>query len=92
MIIADGFVGIAGTIQDYKEYEDGTHEFTLKVSDLTGRIIFWIGILAIPLLFSLKTKVRYTWINLPLYLAAWYICSWIFGESVKHQSMQAFQP
>ncbi len=85
MVVADGFIGIAGTIHDYKEFEDGHHEFTLKVSDPTGRIIFWIGILVIPMLFSLKTKVRYTWINLPLYLTAWYLCSWIFGESVKHQ-------
>jgi len=85
MVIADGFIGIAGTIHDYKEFEDGTHEFTLKVSDPTGRIIFWIGLLAVPVLFSLKTKVKYTWINLPLYMAAWYICYFIFGESVKHQ-------
>ncbi len=85
MVIADGFVGIAGTIHDYKELADGTHEFMLKVSDPTGRIIFRIGLLVIPVLFSLKTKVRYTWVNLPLYLVAWYICFWIFGESVKHQ-------
>lgn len=85
MVIADGFVGIEGTIHDYKEFADGHHEFALKVSDPTGRIIFWIGLLAIPVLFSRKTKVKYTWVNLPLYLAAWYLCSWIFGESVKHR-------
>lgn len=85
MVIADGFVGIAGTIHDYKELADGTHEFMLKVSDPTGRIIFWGGLLAIPLLFSVKTKVRYTWVNLPLYFVAWYICFLIFGESVKHR-------
>lgn len=85
MVIADGFIGIEGTIHDYIEYADGHHEFALKVSDPTGRIIFWVGILGIPVLFSRKTKVRYTWVNLPLYLAAWYICSWVFGESVKHR-------
>jgi len=85
MVIADGFVGIAGTIHDYKEFADGTHEFMLKVSDPTGRIIFRVGLLAIPMLFSLKTKVRYTWVNLPLYFGAWYICFLIFGESVKHR-------
>ncbi|MBO5176695.1 MAG: hypothetical protein J6K15_09365 [Lachnospiraceae bacterium] len=85
MVIADGFVGIAGTIHDYKEFADGTHEFMLKVSDPTGRIIFWGGLLAIPMLFSLNTKVRYTWVNLPLYFVAWYSCFLIFGESVKHR-------
>jgi len=85
MVIADGFIGIAGTIHDYIEYEDGTHEFMLKVSDPTGRIIFRIGLFCIPVLFAWKTKVKYTWINLPLYMAAWYICYFIFGESVKHR-------
>lgn len=85
MVIADGLIGIEGTIRDYKEFEDGYHEFTLKVSDPTGRYIFWIGLLSIPVLFSWKTKVRYTWVNLPLYFVAWYLCSWIFGESVKHR-------
>lgn len=85
MVVADGLVGIEGTIHDYKEFEDGYHEFTLKVSDPTGRYIFWIGLLGIPALFARKTKVKYTWVNLPLYLASWYICSWMFGESVKHR-------
>lgn len=85
LVIADGCVGIAGTIRDYKEFADGHHEFTLVTSNPTGRIIFWMGLLVLPLLFSGKTKVRYTWVNLPLYLAAWYVCLWIFGESVKHR-------
>jgi len=85
MVVADGLIGIEGTIHDYIEYEDGTHEFALKVSDPTGRIIFRLGLFGIPVLFSLKTKVKYTWINLPLYMAAWYICYFIFGESVKHR-------
>lgn len=85
LIIADGIVGIEGIIRDYKEFADGHHEFTLVTSNPTGRIIFWIGLLGLPVLFYKKVKVRYTWINLPLYLAAWYICSWLFGESVKHR-------
>lgn len=85
MVIADGLIGIEGTIHDYKEFADGTHEFMLKVSDPTGRIIFRTGLLAIPVLFSRKTKVKYTWVNLPFYLVAWYICYLIFGESVKHR-------
>ena len=39
MVVADGLIGIEGTIHDYIEYEDGHHEFALKVSDPTGRII-----------------------------------------------------
>ena len=85
MVIADGLIGIEGTIHDYIEYEDGHHEFTLKVSDPTGRIIFRIGLFCIPVLVAWKTKVKYTWINLPLYMAAWYICCFVFGESVKHR-------
>ena len=85
MVVADGLIGIEGTIHDYIEYEDGHHEFALKVSDSTGRIIFRLGLFCIPVLFAWKTKVKYTWINLPLYMAAWYICYFIFGESVKHR-------
>ena len=85
MVVADGLIGIEGTIHDYIEYPDGHHEFSLKVSDPTGRIIFRLGLFCIPVLFAWKTKVKYTWINLPLYMAAWYICYFIFGESVKHR-------
>ena len=85
MVIADGFIGIEGTIHDYVEYEDGHHDFALKVSDPAGRIMFRLGLFCIPVLFAWKTKVKYTWINLPLYMAAWYICYFIFGESVKHR-------
>lgn len=46
MVIADGFIGIAGTIHDYKEFEDGTHEFT----SITTTLIFWI-VQAMVLLF-----------------------------------------
>lgn len=85
LVIADGVVGIEGVIRDYKEFEDGHHEFALVTSNPTGRIIFWIGLLGLPVLFYKKIKVRHAWINLPLYLVAWYSCSWMFGESVKHR-------
>lgn len=85
LIIADGLIGIEGTIKDYKEYADGYHEFILVTSNPTGRYVFWIGLLGISVLFSWKTKIKYTWINLPVYFAAWYLCLWIFGESVKHR-------
>lgn len=85
LAIADGCIGVAGTIKDFKELGNGYHEFTLSTSDPTGRYIFWIGLLALPVLFSGRTNVKYTWGNLLIYLLAWYICSGIFGESPKHR-------
>ena len=40
---------------------------------------------SLPVWFASKVKVKYTWVNLPIYLLAWYICSGIFGESANHQ-------
>ena len=85
LAIADGCIGVAGTIKDFEDLGNGYHTFTLSTSDLTGRYIFWIGLLVLPVLFAGKVQVRYTWANLPIYLQAWYICSGIFGESPKHQ-------
>lgn len=85
LAIADGLIGVAGTINDFKDLGNGYHEFTLSTSDPTGKYIFWIGLLALPALFVCKVKVRYTWGNLLIYLLVWYICSGIFGESPKHQ-------
>ena len=85
LAIADGCIGVVGTIKDFEDLGNGYHTFTLSTSDLTGRYFFWIGLLVLPVLFAGKVKVRYTWANLPIYLLAWYICSGIFGESPKHQ-------
>lgn len=85
LVIADGCIGVAGTIKDFKDLGNGYHEFTLSTSDPTGRYIFWIGLLALPVLFSGRTKVKYTWGNLLIYLLTWYICIGIFGESPKHR-------
>ena len=85
LAIADGCIGVAGTIKDFEDLGNGYHTFTLSTSDPTGRYIFWIGLLILPVLFAGKVRVRYTWANLLIYLLAWYICSGIFGESPKHQ-------
>ena len=85
LVIADGLIGVAGTIQDFEDLGNGYHTFTLSSSDPTGRYIFWIGLIGLPVLFACKVKVKYTWVNLPIYLMAWYICSGIFGESPNHQ-------
>ena len=85
LAIADGCIGVAGTIKDFESLGNGYHTFALSTSDPTGRYIFWIGLLVLPVLFARKVKVKYTWGNLPIYLLAWYTCSGIFGESPKHQ-------
>ena len=85
LAIADGWIGVAGTIKDFEDLGNGYHTFTLSTSDPTGRYIFWIGLLGLPVLFASKVKVKYTCVNLPIYLLAWYICSGIFGDSPKHQ-------
>ena len=85
LAIADGCIGVAGTIKDFEELGNRYHTFTLSTSDPTGRYIFWIGLLGLPVLFARKAKVKYTWVNLPIYLLAWYVCSGIFGESPKHR-------
>ena len=85
LVIADGLIGVAGTIQDFEDMGNGYHTFTLSTSDPTGRYIFWIGLIGLPVLFASKVKVKYTLVNLPIYLLAWYICSGIFGESPNHQ-------
>lgn len=85
LVIADGLIGVEGTIQDFEDLGNGYHTFTLSTSDPTGRYVFWIGLLSLPALFARKIKVKHTWVNLPIYLLAWYICSWIIGESPKHR-------
>ena len=45
LVIADGLIGVAGTIKDFEDLGNGYHTFTLSTSDPTGRYIFWIGLL-----------------------------------------------
>ncbi len=85
LAIADGCIGVAGTIKDFEDLGNGYHTFTLSTSDPTGRYIFWIGLIGLPVIFASKIRVKYTWGNLPIYLLGWYICSGFFGESPKHQ-------
>ncbi len=65
LAIADGCIGVAGTIKDFEDLGNGYHTFTLSTSNPTGRYIFWIGLLGLPVLFARKVKVKYTWANLP---------------------------
>lgn len=83
--IADGLFGIEGTIKDFEDLGNGYHTYTLSVNDPTGRYIFWMGLIGLPILFSGKIKIKSTWINLPIFWMAWYVCSWIFGEKANHR-------
>ena len=74
LAIADGWIGVAGTIKNFEDLGNGYHTFTISTS-----------LLGLPVLFASKVKVKYTWVNLPIYLLAWYICSGIFGDSPNHQ-------
>lgn len=85
LAIADGMIGVEGTIHDYTENEYGEISFTLHVKDPTGRIIFWAGLLLLPVLFARRVTAGSTWVNLPLYLLAWYLLSAIFGSHPNHR-------
>lgn len=85
LAIADGMIGVIGTIGDYTEDEFGNVEFTLHVKDPTGRIIFGAGLILLPLIFGWFISPKHTWVNLLLYLLAWYALSAIFGSQVNHR-------
>lgn len=85
MAVADGLIGIRGTVQNYVDLGNGYHSFDLAINDPTGKYVFWAGIIGIPILFSRKVRIKSTWINMPLFFVAWYVCTWIFGESPKHR-------
>ncbi len=69
LAVADGMIGVAGTIGECEYNEQGELvSFALHVKDPTGRIIFWCGLLILPVLFSCAVHPRHTWIHLPLYL------------------------
>lgn len=59
LAIADGWIGVVGAIKDYEDLGNGYHTFTLSTNDPTGRYIFWIGLLDLPVLFASKVKVKY---------------------------------
>lgn len=84
IVIADEVIGIEGTVGNAEVTPDGSTEFTLNSGDPAGRIVFWCGLLILPLLFVRRLKVRYTLINFPLYFAAWYLLDAIFGNGAQH--------
>ena len=85
LAIGDGLIGVAGTLGECI-YDDSGElvEYTLHVKDPTGKIIFWSGLLLLPVILAYWIRPRYTWINLPLFVLSWYILSAIFGSHANH--------
>ena len=81
----DGLIGVAGTLGECVYDESGELiEYALHVKDPTGRIIFWSGLLLLPMILAYLIRPRHTWINLPLFVLSWYILSAIFGSHANH--------
>ena len=85
LAIGDGLIGVAGTLGECVYDESGELiEYALHVKDPTGRIIFWSGLLLLPMILANLIRPRHTWINLPLFVLSWYILSAIFGSHANH--------
>ena len=85
LAIGDGLIGVAGTLGGCVYDESGELiEYTLHVKDPTGKIIFWSGLLLLPVILAYLIRPRHTWINLPLFVLSWYILSAIFGSHANH--------
>ena len=85
LAIGDGLIGVAGTLGECVYDESGELiEYALHVKAPTGRIIFWSGLLLLPMILAYLIRPRHTWINLPLFVLSWYILSAIFGSHANH--------
>ena len=85
LAIGDGMIGVAGTLGDCVYDESGELiEYAVHVKDPTGKIVFWSGLLLLPVILSYQIRPRHTWINLPLFVLSWYILSAIFGSHGNH--------
>ena len=85
LAIGDGLIGVAGTLGECVYDESGELiEYALHVKDPTGRIIFWSGLLLLPMILAYLIRPRHTWINLPMFVLSWYILSAIFGSHANH--------
>ena len=72
LAIGDGLIGVAGSLGECVYDESGELiEYALHIKDPTGRIIFWSGLLLLPVILAYWIRPRHTWINLPLYVLSW---------------------
>jgi len=83
--IGDGFIGVAGTLDEceYNEYGE-LISYTLHIKDNTGKIIFWCGLLLLPIVFAYWVHPAHIWINIPVFILSWYFLSDIFGSHANH--------
>ncbi len=85
LAIGDGVFGVVGTLGECVYDESGELiEYTVHVKDPTGKIIFWSGLLLLPVILAYWIRPRHTWINLLLFVVAWYILSAVFGSHGNH--------
>ena len=85
LAIADGLIGVAGTLGECIYDESGELiEYTLHIKDPTGKIIFWGGLLLLPVILAYWIRPRHTFINLPLFVLSWYVLSAVFGSHANH--------
>ena len=80
LAIGDGLIGVAGTIK----YIESENVYRLYINDPTGKIIFWCGLLLLPVFLAYWIRPRHTWINLPLFVLSWYMLSAVFGSDSNH--------
>ena len=80
LAIGDALIGVEGTIK----YIESENVYRLYINDPTGKIIFWSGLLLLPMILAYLIRPRHTWINLTLFVLSWYILSAIFGSHANH--------
>ena len=85
LAIGDGLIGVAGSLGECVYDESGELiEYALHIKDPTGKIIFWGGLLLLPVIPAYRIRPKHTWINLPLYVLSWYVLSAVFGSHANH--------
>ena len=71
LVVADGMIGM-------------NYPPARKHIEYMGAAIFWIGIIALPLIFHKWVKWRYTLLNLPLYFLLYFPIYDVFGLKHEH--------
>lgn len=85
LVVGDGVFGVAGTLGDCIYDESGELiEYTLHIKDSTGKVVFWSGLLLLPVILANWICPGHTWINIPLFILAWNVLSAIFGSHANH--------
>ena len=76
LVVADGMIGL-------------NHPPARKYIEFIGAVVFWVGIIALPLIFHKWVKWRYTLLNLPLYFLLYFpICN-VFDLKQEHLFLES---